>query len=616
MDEAPGGATEPSISAALLSVRGLRVVARTGRARQTIVSGVDLDIRAGETIGIVGESGSGKSLTARALIGLLPTGVRANGEVSYRGRDLLSLREAELARIRGTEIGLVMQDPFTMLNPLRLCGTQITEMVVDDRGRRLSKGERYAEAERRLREVGIADATVARRYPFQLSGGMRQRVGIAAALARNPQLLIADEPSTALDVTTQKEILDLLRSLQESRGMGLVIITHDLRVAFATASRIYVMYAGTVVEAAGSGALREEPRHPYTLGLLLSEPPIDRRLAELSAIPGSVPRPDDVAGSCPFATRCEWAVDRCRTEPTRLEPIGVGRMTACWRAREIRDAMRARFIAGEASVMATVTARQALVHVEDAAKAFRSRGFGGGSTVQALKGVSFTIGAGESVGLVGESGSGKTTLARCLINLESLTSGTITVGDVVLGAGGRLAPADRLRLVRTVQMVFQDPYSSLNPMRTVEGTLREAVRLSDARGRNADTRVDELLDLVGLPTAYRSRKPVALSGGERQRVAIARAIAVNPQLLICDEPVSALDVSVQAQILNLFSRLRQELGMSYLFITHDLAVVRQVADTVHVLYRGAVVESGPVAEVLDRPKHAYTSRLVASVPAG
>jgi peptide/nickel transport system ATP-binding protein len=615
MNERPRGDVGSKSAEELLSVRALGIYVSTAGERQTIVSDVDLVIGAGETIAIVGESGSGKSMTARAMLGLLPPGTFAQGEVVYRGRNVLSLPEAELVHLRGSEMGLIMQDPFTMLNPLRLCGLQITEMLCDDRGRPLGRKARSAEAQRRLKEVGIGDHEVARRYPFQLSGGMRQRVGIAAALARDPRLLIADEPSTALDVTTQKEILNLLRSLQESRGMALVIITHDLRVAFTAASRVYVLYAGTVVEAGRSQALKREPRHPYSLGLLLSEPPLDRRLAELVAIPGSVPRADEVTGTCAFASRCEWALDRCRREPQKLLPVGEGRVSACWRTNEIREAMRAKLVAAPPLLAAMVRSETPLVRVQGATKVFRSVAFGSrGGSVKALDGVSLTIGVGESVGLVGESGSGKTTLARCIVNLETLTGGRIAVGDVSLTPDARLSPAERGLLVRTVQMVFQDPYSSLNPVRTVEGTLREAVQVTGLRGQGVERGVDELLDLVGLPRTYRKRKPVALSGGERQRVAIARALAVRPRLLVCDEPVSALDVSVQAQILNLFTVLRRELGTSYLFITHDLAVVRQVVESVHVLYRGCVVESGPASDVLDRPKHAYTARLVESVP--
>ena len=564
---------------------------------------LDLAVAPGETVGIVGESGSGKSLTARALIGLLPSGVRARGRVTVGGRNLLALPERALRRVRGREIALLLQDPFTMLNPLMRIGDQIVETARDGA---------QADATARLAEVGIHDPGVAERYPFQLSGGMQQRVAIAAALASDPGLLIADEPSTALDVTTQKEILALLRRIQEARGMGLVLITHDLRVAFAICRRIYVLYAGSVLEVAPGHELEAEPLHPYSLGLLLSEPSVERRFEELPAIEGSVPAPDAVAGRCPFAERCPWAAPQCSAGSPPLREVASGRLSACVRVEEIRDELGAARRAAEerAHVGHTAEARPAttLVRVDGLRKQFAA-GRGSGTTL-ALAGVSIDVGPGESVGLVGESGSGKTTLARCLVGLETPTAGEIVVDGVDASDYGRLDGATRRRLRRTVQMIFQDPYSSLNPVRTVGATLREAI----AAGPAGSATTPELLARVGLPAEYALRKPVALSGGERQRVAVARALALQPRLLVCDEPVSSLDVSVQAQILNLFKALRDELGLAYLFITHDLAVVRQVVDRVYVLYRGEVVESGPVDRVLDAPSHPYTARLVASVP--
>ena len=571
---------------------------------RTIADGVSLYVEQGETVGIVGESGSGKSLTARAIMGLLPPGVEAAGEVRYRGRQILGLSETELRGIRGTQIGLVLQDPFTMLSPLRRCGRHIDELLRDERGRRLPRARRHAEAFRRLREVGIDDPSVVNRYPFQLSGGMRQRVGLAAALARDPHVLIADEPSTALDVTTQKEILALLGSLQEDRGMGLVLITHDLRVAFERCDRVYVLYAGALLEVAPARELEQEPLHPYTLGLLLSEPAVDRRMSELVAIPGSVPAPDDVADRCAFSTRCVWVTERCVAAPPPLVPVGAGRLSACVRLDEIRDELVAkRQAASRESVMAgELPIGSPIVRAERLVKRFGS--------LTAVANVSIEVGTGESVGIVGESGSGKTTLARCLVGLSTPDEGTIEIAGFAAHDFSALTSHDRRALRRTVQMVFQDPYSSLNGVRTVGATLKEALGVA---GRTADG-IGPLLEQVGLPADYARRKPASLSGGERQRVAIARALAVEPRLLICDEPVSALDVSVQAQILNLLARLRRELGLSYIFITHDLAVVRQVVDRIYVLYRGQVVEAGKVDQVLDRPAHDYTKRLVESVP--
>ncbi len=585
----------------LLQVERLRIAARRGRSSRSIIRSLDLTVAPGETVGIVGESGSGKSMTARALIGLLPPGVQADGRVTIGGRNLLALRQRELTRVRGRELALLLQDPFTMLNPLMPVGRQIVE------GARPGHRSR-PEAVRRLAEVGIHDADVAERYPFQLSGGMQQRVALAAALASDPRLLIADEPSTALDVTTQKEILALLRRVQEARDMGLVLITHDLRVAFSICKRIYVLYAGSLLEVAPAGELEREPLHPYTLGLLLSEPSVERRFTELHAIAGSVPTADEVGGRCPFAARCAWAVEPCSAGDPPLSEIERGRFSACVRIEEIRGAMgeARRSAETRTSVVAPgATVESPLVWVEDLRKQFGTRG-----DVQALGGVTLEIGEGESVGLVGESGSGKTTLARCLVGLEMPTSGQIVVDGIDATDFARLSHVERRRIRRSVQMIFQDPYSSLNPTRTIGATLREAL----AAGEDAKSSVLALLARVHLSPGYASRKPAALSGGERQRVAIARALALRPRLIVCDEPVSALDVSVQAQILNLFKELREELGIGYLFITHDLAVVRQVADRLYVLHRGKVVESGPVEGVLDAPSHEYTAQLIASVP--
>ena len=598
----------------LLEAAGLRIESRINGVVRTIVSELDLHLSAGETIGIVGESGSGKSMTARALIGLLPGGLSAQGSVRLDGRDLLTLSQRELSGIRGREIVLMLQDPFTMLNPVTRCGVQVTETLRAD-GARLGRRARRAEAVRRLAEVGIPDA--ADRYPFELSGGMRQRVAIAAALASDPRILIADEPSTALDVTTQAEILALLKSLQKSRSMGLVLITHDLRVAFSTCDRLYVLYAGSLLEVGDAAAVEAEPMHPYTHGLLLSEPPADRRLTDLVAIPGTVAVPDDVAEICALAPRCRWAQSACVEGKPPLMTVAAGHLSACVRLDEIRPEMRALRDKAErpADPESASGAPTTLVTVTDLRKVFAdSSGRRGRAPVTALGGVSILIGEHESVGLVGESGSGKTTLARCLVGLETATSGEIVIDGIAAEDYRPLSGKDLQRLRRTVQIVFQDPYSSLNPLRTVGATLQEATDLYEGRKRDAGRAVQELLERVGLPASYAQRKPVALSGGERQRVAIARALAVRPRLIICDEPVSALDVSVQAQILNLFRTLRDDLGMAYLFVTHDLAVVRQIVDRVYVLHRGKVVESGPVATVLDDPQDDYTARLIESMP--
>jgi peptide/nickel transport system ATP-binding protein len=521
--------------------------------------------------------------------------------------------ESQLRRVRGGEVGLVMQDPFTMLNPLMRCGVQVTEGLRDRDGRRLRRQQRQMEAVRRLAEVGIRDPSVAERFPFQLSGGMRQRVAIAAALVRDPSLLIADEPSTALDVTTQKEILALLKSLQRARGMGLMLITHDLRVAAEACDRIYVLYAGSVLEVATASALDQDPRHPYTLGLLCSEPPADRRLTQLATIEGSVPRPDEVSDQCVFAPRCRWTQPAClQGSPGLHSQDGEAHWSACLRYPQIREEMRGTrgVVQQNAVVERGSSPTDPLVIIRDLRKLFRR----GRAETRALDGVSLEIGAQESVGLVGESGSGKTTLGRCVMGLEQPSGGTIEIAGLAAHSFHTLDRDARMRLRRTVQMVFQDPYSSLNPVRTIGSTLQEAILARDPNARKVSGELEDLLRRVGLPAGYAPRKPAALSGGERQRVAIARALAMRPRLIVCDEPVSALDVSVQAQILNLFGNLREDYDVSYLFVTHDLAVVRQVAERLYVLLNGKVVETGPSAVVLDQPQHDYTKRLVASIP--
>jgi peptide/nickel transport system ATP-binding protein len=597
------------MGAPLLEVRGLSISA----AHSTITTGTDLALRRGESIAIVGESGSGKSLTAKAIARLLPPGVSATGSIRYDGLDVLALPEKEMRPLRGRRISMLLQDPFTMMNPLMKCGKHIEEMLRGD-PRFAGGAAMRTEVARRLAEVGIADPDVADRMPFQLSGGMAQRVAIAASLARDPELLIADEPSTALDVTTQAEIMKLLKRVQRARDMSLILITHDLRLAFSTCDRIHVLYAGSLLEVGDAPSVQRDPFHPYTLGLLLSEPPADRRVPKLIAIRGQVPRADAVAGRCAFSDRCDWVQDRCRTGKPPLLPLEPGRLTACIRRPEIAAEMRAlRDTALEAAAaMPPSELKPAIIRVTNGVKTFTGQR---GRAVRALKGVSIEVRPGESVGLVGESGSGKTTLGRILVGLETASAGTIAIDGVDVSRFADLARDDRAKVRRTIQMVFQDPYSTLNPRHSVRRALREAIGTGGpAALQTADRRIAELLKEVGLPESYAARRPQSLSGGERQRVAIARALSVNPKVLVCDEPVSALDVSVQAQILNLFKRLQDELGLSYLFITHDLAVVRQVADRIYVLYLGEIVEEGPTEQVMRNPKHPYTRRLLDSAP--
>lgn len=599
-------ATEP-----FLEVSGLRVTAAVDGELRTLVSGVDLTVAAGETIAIVGESGSGKSMTARALMGLLPSGVGVEGSVRYRGQELLP---GTRGRRLHDDFAMIFQDPFTMLNPLLPSGRHISETLRDERGRRLRPAAARAVEAERLAEVGIHDPAVGMRYPFELSGGMRQRVGIAATLASNPTLLIADEVTTALDVTTQAEILQLLKNVQRARNVGMILITHDLSVAFSMADRVYVLYAGQLLEQADSARMLAEPLHPYTRGLLESDPPLGHRAASLYSMPGSVPQASTVLHSCPFADRCAWVTEACRTAATPLrEPAGVeGRSTACIRIEEIRPQLAAATVppaaAPDGEPSNSAPDPDAFLSVRDLRKEFRR----GGRTVVALDGVSIDVARGESVGIVGESGSGKTTLGRSIVGLETPTAGSITIDGTDASDYDSLGRSTVARLRSSVQMAFQDPFSTLSPARSIGSVLREALRLDDPAASRAQ--VEELLELVGLPGSYARRKPAALSGGERQRVALARALARKPELIVCDEIVSALDVSVQAQILNLLNRLRTELGVGYVFITHDLAVVRQITDRVYVLHRGRLVEHGPTGDVLDEPREDYTRSLVASVP--
>ncbi len=558
-----------------------------------IVRDLSFCIPLGRTLGIVGESGSGKSLTAKAISGLLPPGLRATGTVAIAGTDVCLPGSAQAwRRLRGPGVALVLQDPFTSLSPTHRCGDQIAwTLRARATGRRAVPGSQIrAQVVRHLEEVNLS-AAVARRYPGELSGGMRQRVAIAAALAANPRLLIADEPTTALDASNQKDVLDLLASLQREHGMAMVLISHDLGLVRGVTDEVLVMYAGRAVEQGPTAAVLSTPIHPYTAGLQASDPPIDRRLERLIVIPGRVPEPGKRPAGCSFADRCAMASDPCRNAEPPLGPASDGRFVACFNSRgpiALADppVVDERWQREDSEV--------ALVRVEHMVKTFAGQ--------PALRDVTMEVRDGESVGIVGESGSGKTTLARCIAGLEKPDSGEILFRGVRLTAANRTASQ--------IQVVFQDPYSALNPKMRVGAALAEALRTS--RGERRPT-VDELMDMVGLPRAFARRYPAELSGGERQRVAIARSLAPGPELLICDESVSALDVSVQAQILNLLSDLRQELGLSILFISHDLAVVRQISDAVYVISGGRIVESGLTRRVLQAPRQDYTRRLISAV---
>jgi len=591
------------MTALSVDVRGLQVrMPGTDGTDRVLVSGVDLALAPGESLAIVGESGSGKTLTARSLLALLPPGLVTAGHVEVAGTVVSD--DPGLARpLRGRRIALLMQDPFTMLNPLRRVGAQLADGMPRDVRR--NRRRRREEVARRLEEVGLS-ADVADRYPIQLSGGMRQRVGIAAALVSDPEVLVADEPTTALDVTTQREILRLVRRIQQDRGMSFVLITHDLRVAFSMCDRVMVMYAGRVLEVGPTTEVQGDPRHPYTAALLDAEPPVDERLATLPAPPGSVPAHDDVVDRCPFADRCAHVTAACTAGPPPRLDVGPGHVSACLRTRELGPLRGDRGEVLAPPPVADAVTDRPLLRVTGLGKAFH------GSAAPALEAVDLHVSRGETVGLVGESGSGKTTLARCVVGLETPTAGTIELAERSFSSWADLDAGETGRLRGVVQMVFQDPYSSLHPVRAVGSTLADSLAAFGRPHGAAD--VAALLELVGLTPAHARRRPAALSGGERQRVAIARALAAEPELLVCDESVSALDVSVQAQVLDLLARLVRELDMALLFVTHDLAVVRQATQRVYVLRGGRCVEAGATAQVLDDPQHEYTQALLEAVP--
>ncbi len=590
----------------LLTVRGLSIHRGDGAA---LLDALDLDVAAEESVGIVGESGSGKSLTARAIMGLLPPGLAATGKVEFNGQPVLGA-SAEMESLRGPGMTMVLQDPFTSLSPLRRCERQITD---GPRLRSLPRRERRQEAIRRLAEVGISEPRVAHNFPFQLSGGMRQRVALAAALASDPELLIADEFSTALDATTQKDILLLLDRIRAERGMALLMITHDLRMAFSICDRVYVIYAGSLLEVGEASDVERDPLHPYTQGLLLSEPALDAPRKQLYEMPGRVPPADDVLERCAFADRCGYAEAECRSGRPALRLLDR-RWTACRRIEEIHDRLRehrewASTEGPRSAESPSGGSDRRVLTVEGMGKRFPD---GRSGELVALASVDLHLEEGETLGIVGESGSGKTTLARCIVGLEQPSAGRIDFMGRSFSSWADLGASERKELRRLIQYVFQDPYSSLNPKLSVGSVLAEATRIAGVD--DADREVERLLDFVQLPTDYASRKPAALSGGERQRIAIARALAVQPKVIICDEVASALDVSVQAQILNLLRNIQENLGVSYIFISHDLAVVRHIADRICVMLHGEVVEEGDTGTVIGGPQNPYTRTLLAASP--
>ncbi|MFC9224078.1 dipeptide ABC transporter ATP-binding protein [Streptomyces hygroscopicus] len=581
-------------TAPLLSLRGLRVSYRAGDGAPPAVRGVDLDIAPGEVVALVGESGSGKSTTAHAVIGLLPPGGRMDGgRVLFEGTDLATAGERELRARRGRDIGLIPQDPMVSLNPVQRIGRQVAEVLLIHG--LADRASAPAEAVRILGQAGLPDPEVrARQYPHELSGGMRQRVLIAIAVAARPKLVIADEPTSALDVTVQRRILDHLQTLTRQAGTAVLLITHDLGVAADRARRIAVMSEGEIVETGPVRQVLTAPRHPYTRQLLASAPSM-------------ATEPVRVRVRVRARARAQ-ARGRVR-EVVAGEPVGEGGAPVAEGGAPVGEALVA--TEGLDAAEGLDTAGGPLVVAEGLVKEFTPRGR---ARVRAVDGVDFTIRRGESFALVGESGSGKSTTARMVARLTDPTEGRIRFDGQDITA---LSGAALRRLRRRVQLVHQNPYSSLDPRRSVADAVTEPLRAFRVGDRAARLRrAAELLDRVALPAATLRRRPGELSGGQRQRVAIARALALGPDLVICDEPVSALDVSVQARILELLAEFQRDLGLSYLFISHDLAVVRQIADRVGVMRGGRLLETGTTDEVFASPSHPYTKELLAAIPGG
>ncbi|HEV7263462.1 MAG TPA: ABC transporter ATP-binding protein [Falsiroseomonas sp.] len=590
----------------LLDITGLSVAYATQRGPLHALQDVSLSIARGGAMGLVGESGSGKSSVVLALLGLLDKGAKVQAErLDFAGEDL---RHAA-ARLRGARIGTVFQDPAAALNPALRVGFQVAEPLVQHRG--LTPPAALARAVELLGEMGMPrPAEVAQAYPHQLSGGMKQRAVIATALACEPELLLLDEPTTALDVTVEAQILDLLEKMRRERGVALMLVSHNLGIVDRLCDELTVLYAGRVVERGAAAGMLMAPRHPYTRGLLAALPRADRgRLGRLVPIPGSLPDLTNPEPGCNFAARCPFRNQGCDA-PQQLRPAD-GRAVRCHRVGELAGTPwpEPEHVDAERAALGPT-----LLEADGLARRFR---LGGGffemfrrrAEVRAVDGVVLSLRRGEVLGLVGESGCGKSTLGRLLLRLIDADEGMIRFD------GAPVPPRPGTAFRRRAQIVFQNPDSSLNPRQTVEqALLRPLVQFGLASGAEAKREVDRLLDLVRLSPAYRPRYPHQLSGGEKQRIGIARALASRPDFLVCDEAVSALDVSVQAAVLNLLADLRDALGVAFLFISHDIGVVAHIADRIAVMYRGAIVEEGPVEAILAPPYHPYTQALLSAVP--
>jgi peptide/nickel transport system ATP-binding protein len=609
---APGGP-----AASVLEIDGLRTFIRQRSGVVRAVDGVSFTIEPGETVGLVGESGCGKTMTGLSIMGLLPNGgFIAEGAIRFGGADLATIGEAGMRRVRGNEIGIVFQDPMTSLNPTMTIGHQIAEVVREHRG--VSKADAMARAEEVLALVGMPrPAERLGYYPHQLSGGLRQRVMIGIALACEPKLLIADEPTTALDVTIQDQILVLLDELKERLGMAVLLITHDLGVIAGRADRVMVMYAGEIVEKAATGELFRQTRHPYTAALLASIPKLDQPTSrQLYSIPGLPPDLASPPAGCRFAARCRYATQECRDSEPELggpdpahpyacfHPVGPGLAVT---QPDGADGGRTAPEPGTGTELLVLDHVVKEFPVTSGALLQRSVG-----TVKAVSDVTLTVPRGGTLGLVGESGCGKTTIGRMVVALERPTSGRVLFEGQDLGA---LSGAQLRRVRKDLQIMFQDPYSSLDPRMRVGSILAEPLQIQGAGSRAEQRdRVSSLLQEVGLSPRSTQLYPHEFSGGQRQRIGLARALALSPKVIVADEPVSALDVSIRSQILNLMRRLQAAHGLTYIVISHDLSVVRYLADQIGVMYLGKLVEVGTSADVYERTAHPYTHGLLDTIP--
>jgi peptide/nickel transport system ATP-binding protein len=603
----------------LLEVRDLTVAFSTDTERVEAVRGMNFHVEEREVVALVGESGAGKSASAMAVVGLLPEYAEVSGSIRLHGDELLGLSDQRMSRIRGRTIGTVFQDPMSALTPVYTVGDQIAE-ALEIHNRDIARHAARTRAIELLDLVGIAQPERrAKSFPHELSGGERQRVVIAIAIANNPDLLICDEPTTALDVTVQAQILDVLKTARDVTGAGVLIITHDLGVVAEFADRALVMYAGRAVETAPVAELYRDRMMPYTVGLLGSVPRLDApQGSRLVPIPGAPPSMAALPPGCPFAPRCPLALDECRAAEPALVSVGHQHTAACIRTDHVKGRSAADIYGVSTAPPAEPEAPgdgPAVLKVRDLVKTFKltkgvvfRRQVG---EVRAVDGVSFELPQGRTLGIVGESGSGKSTTLHQILELTAPQAGSIEVLGADVAALDRRA---RRALRGDLQVVFQDPVASLDPRLPVFDVLAEPLQANGSDKGRIDERVAELLGVVGLRREDASRYPAEFSGGQKQRIGIARALALQPKILALDEPVSALDVSIQAGIINLLLDLQQQFGLSYLFVSHDLSVVKHLAHRVAVMHKGKIVEQGDGEQVFRHPQHDYTKRLLAAVP--